>query len=252
MRRIRLLVGLTVALVLGIAGTTANAAAPGSATCGGGPIAGGTYSSLTVTGFCFWGGDPVTITGNLTVAPGGTLNDHDFSTATVVVGGNVTVGKGGILGLGSYDPFSGQQTVVDGNITANQPISLYLSFITVHGNVVSNGGGGGVTGEFRNFPTKDNVIDGNLIVQGWTGGWIGAFRNHVGGNLIFNDNTSVLNGLDPSNVTVGVDPDSSEIATNTIGGNLICQGNVPAAQIGDSGGAPNAAGGNKLGQCTNV
>jgi hypothetical protein len=40
---------------------------------------------------------------------------------------------------------------------------------------VSNGGGG-VTGEFRNYPTKDITVDGNLIIQGWTGGWIGVIR----------------------------------------------------------------------------
>jgi hypothetical protein len=47
-------------------------------------------------------------------------------------------------------------------------------------------------------------------------------------------------------------PDSTEIVTNTISGNLICQGNSPAAQIGDSGGSPNDVGGNKIGECSGV
>ena len=62
--------------------------------------------------------------------------------------------------------------LVDGNIVANQPLSLYLGNITVHGNVVSNGGG--TTDRFYNFPIKDNVIDGNLVIHGWTGGLVAA------------------------------------------------------------------------------
>ena len=85
------------------------------------------------------------------MADGAALNDHAGTSATVHVTGNVLVGKGGILGLGTYNPFAPHDSVVDGNIIANQPLSLYLSFLTVHGNVISNGGGGGPAGEFRNF-----------------------------------------------------------------------------------------------------
>jgi hypothetical protein len=252
MRKMRLLVALFALCGL-MAVSSAVAAAPGSATCSGGPIAGGTYTSLTVTGSCFWAGDPVTITGNLTVADGALLNDHDFSTATVTVEGNVKVGKGAVLGLGSYNPFSGQHTTVAGNVTANQPLSLYLSFITVHGNLISNGGGGGVTGEFRNYPTKDVTVDGNMVIQGWTGGWIGVIRDHVGGNVVFSNNASVINGLVNPPVPGEVDPDSSEIMTNVIGGNLVCQGNTPAAQVNpDDGGQPNTVGGHKIGQCAGL
>jgi hypothetical protein len=93
------------------------------------------------------------------------------------------------------------------------------------------------TQPFLNFPVKDNAIGGNLILQGWHGGWAGAIRNVVGGNLIFSRNASVQ------------DPDAKEVVTNTIGGNLICRGNSPAVQVGDSGGPPNEVGGKKLGQC---
>jgi hypothetical protein len=252
MRKMRLLVALF-ALCAVTAVSSSVAAAPGSATCSGGPIAGGTYTSLTVTGSCFWAGDPVTITGNLTVADGALLNDHNFSTATVTVEGNVKVGKGAVLGLGSYNPFSGQHTTVAGNVIADQPLSLYLSFMTVHGNLISNGGGGGVTGEFRNFPTKDITVDRNMVIQGWTGGWIGVIRDHVGGNVVFSNNASVINGLVNPPVPGEVDPDSSEIMTNMIGGNLICQGNTPAAQVNpDDGGQPNTVGGNKIGQCAGL
>lgn len=238
--RLRLLLGVSAVCLLGTVASSAFAANPSASTCSGGAIASGSYGSLTVTGTCWFAGGTVTINGNLTVAGGAVLNDHDFTTATVNVSGNVLVGPGAVLGLGSYNPSSGQTTTVDGNIIADRPLSLYLSFITVHGNLVSNGGGG-ADAQGRNFPTKDDTIDGNLILQGWSGQWIGAIRDQVGGNLIFSKNTSV------------VDPDSSEVQTNVISGNLICQGNSPAAQVnpGD-GGQPNIVGGAKVGQCSGL
>jgi hypothetical protein len=251
MVNLRLLFGLFLVLAVGVVGSSAIASAPGSATCSGGSIASGTYRGLTVTGNCGFVPDAViTVNGNLVVEDGAALNDHAASTATVNVSGNVLVGKGAVLGLGTYNPFAPHNSSVGGNVIANQPLSLYLSFLSVHGNLVSNGGGGGATGEFRNFPTKDNTVDGNLIIQGWTGGWIGVIRDHVGGNLIFNNNTSVINGLVVPPVPGEVDSDSSEIMTNVVGGNLICQGNTPSAQVNPAdGGQPNVVGGHKIGQC---
>jgi hypothetical protein len=131
--------------------------------------------------------------------------------------------------------------VVDGNIVADAPMSLYLSAITIHGNLVSNGG----SGPGLNFPIKNVVVDGNVVMQGWTGLWIGLFRSQVGGNVIFSNNSGNQIG------DLGT-LDSSEVADNVIGGNLICQGNDPAAQIGDSGGGPNSVSGHKLGQCAGL
>ena len=244
--KLRLLFASVVVLALGVAGSVALAAPPGSATCTGGPIAGGTYSSLTLPGNSFFAGAPVTVDGNLTVADGAILNDHAFSFAVVHVTGNVLVGKGGILGLGKYGPPHLPQTgtVVDGNIVANQPTSLYLSAITVHGNLVSNGG----SGPGRNFPIKDNVVHGNMAIQGWDGLWIGLLRNTVGGNVIFSKTSGTQTGEGEFEGIL----DSSEVADNVISGNLVCQGNSPAAQIGDSGGGPNIVGGNAVGECASL
>jgi hypothetical protein len=252
--KLRNLVVLLALTLLSVAATSAVAARPESATCSGGTIAAGTYSSLKVTGVCSFGGGTVTVSHNLVVAPGAVLNDHSASPLTTVhVGGNVLVGKGGIVGLGTYNPAAPHGSVVDGNVIANQPLSLYISFTTIHGNLISHGGGGGVAGEFRNYPTKDNTIDGNVVIQGWTGGWIGLIRNHVGGNVIFSKNTSVINGLVDPPVPGQVDSDSSEIMTNVIGRNLICQGNTPKAQVNpDDGGQPNTVGGHKIGECAGL
>lgn len=254
MRNLRSAVVLLALTVVAVAASSAVAARPASATCSGGTIVAGTYSSLKVTGVCVFGGGTVTIRHNLVVAAGASLNDHAASPLTTVhVGGNVLVGKGGILGFGTYNPAAPHDSVVDGNVIANQPLSLYISFATIHGNLISHGGGSGVTGEFRNFPTKDNTIDGNAVIEGWTGGWIGFIRNHVGGNVIFSKNKSVINGLVNPPVPGQVDPDSSEVMTNVIGRNLICQGNTPKAQVNpDDGGQPNTVGGRKIGECANL
>lgn len=241
--RHRGLLGLLVVALLALAASTAMAARPNSGSCSGGLIQGGTYDGFTVTGQCFFAGAPVTINGNLKIANGASLNAHAATFAVVHVTGNVIVGKGAILGLGKYGPPNIAQTgtVVDGNITANQPMSLYLSAITIHGNLVSNGG----SGPGLNFPIKNVVVDGNVVMQGWNGLWIGLFRSQVGGNVIFSNNTGNQIG------ELGT-PDSSEVADNIIRGNLICQGNNPAAQVGDSGGGPNTVGGKALGQCSGL
>jgi hypothetical protein len=242
MKKLRLLLAVGVVLALAAVGSASLAAAPGTASCTGGTIAAGTYGNFTVTGNCMFAAGTVTINGNLTVADGAVLNDHAASPATVHVRGNVKVGKGAVLGLGNYNPVPPHNSaVVDGNIVANGAATLYLGGMTVHGNVVSNGGGDAG----RNLPIKDDQIDGNLIIQGWRGLWFGVIRDIVGGNVIVNNNVA----LDTTQLP-GID--SSEIVSNTISGNLICQGNDPVAQVGDSEGAQNTVGGHKIGQCAGL
>jgi hypothetical protein len=150
---------------------------------------------------------------------------------------------------------------VDGNINANQPLDVELGFVTIHGNVVSNGGGPG-TDAFMNFPLKNNTIDGNLIIHGWQGGWLGLLRNNVGGNIDLSNVASVVHQTpvpcgDPGGAVctgfaAGGDPDSTEVTDNVVGGNLICHNNSPAAQVGDSGGGPNTVSGNKIDECAGL
>lgn len=106
--------------------------------------------------------------------------------------------------------------VVDGNVVANQPLALYIGNSTVHGNVVSNGGG--TAERFFNFPIKDNVIDGNVVIHGWTGGWWGLIANTVGGNVDVSNNRSVVQpagdceGTFPvgCDAAPGADPDAAK------------------------------------------
>ena len=76
-------------------------------------------------------------------------------------------------------------------------------------------------------------------MQGVQSCWAGYIRNHVSRNVIYQRNSFA-------------DPDASELTTNTVGGNMICFGNSPAVQFGDSQGAPNVVGGKALGECKNV
>jgi hypothetical protein len=244
------LIALAICASGAIAATGAITCTTGSATTLGG--------NVFVNGNCTFTGDSLTITGNLIVADNAVLNAHAASRTTVHINGNAIVGNNAVLGLGAYGPPGIRtETTVDGNIIGNQPRDLYLSGITVRGNVISNGGGPG-TSEFLNFPTKDNTIGGNLIMQGWQGGWLGALRNTVGGNLIVSRNASVIHCTQEGPFgsclasAPGPDVDSTEVTDNVVSGNLICQNNTPAAQVGDSEGGPNLVSGRKIGECAGL
>ena len=195
-------------------------------------------------------GTTLNVRGNLKISHGACLDA--FTLGTVTVRGNVLVGgaprtRGCSPNAVGPTPPCGDTTtndVVGGDIIAIGANTMYLDGDTIHGNVISIGGGPGPTLDpYINFPIKDNVIDGNPIVFGWQGAWFGALRNKVGGNVIVAKNVGVTTGETPSTL------DSTEIASNTISRNLICFDNSPAAQIGDSGGLPNVVGGHKIGEC---
>ena len=249
--RLRLLAGLCVVLGLAVwVGSASGDPNVGPPVCPpGGTAIDGSYGNLTISGNRYVkSGTTLNVHGNLTIAPGACLDA--FTMGTVHVGGNLLVSKGAILALGctinSIGPVGSPCTgttndTVDGNLIADQALTMYLDGDTIHGNVISKGGGPGLSGAFLNFPIKDNTIGGNLIVERWQGGWAGAIRNTVGGNLTWSGNASVK------------DPDSNEVQTNIVSGNLMCNGNSPAAQVNPAdGGQPNNVGGQKLGQCAGL
>lgn len=254
-------------IATGAVGSTGIASAdPGVPICGGteataGTALSGDYHNLTVSGIAYVNdGASLNVSGNLTLAPGACLDA--FSTGTVTVGHNVTVAPHATLALGCAPGSNGPPPIapcyftttadkVGGNITADQPQTMYLTAVTVGGNVVSEGGGFSTPG--LSFPVKNMDISGNLVLQDWQGGqgaWIGALRNQVGGNVIISGNVGFRQGEDNPN-------DSSEVDGNTVGNNLICQDNTPSAHYGDAydpsiGNGPNMVGHHALGECAGL
>src|SRR5581483_8426057 len=163
MTKLRLLFALAGTIALSMAAAAGVGAVGGPYVCSGGTpdnptaIPAGTYpDGIVVTGNCLMTGDSTEVDGDLVVAPGAILNDHAASSTVVHVTGNAYGERHGVLGLGDYSPGNG--TTVDGNVVARAPLSLYLGGMTVHGSLVSIGGGLGAGDFFRNLPLKDDVI----------------------------------------------------------------------------------------------
>jgi hypothetical protein len=251
--------------------SAASATSPSSATCTGtsanpGPLPGGTYTSVSVTGICAVNAGQVVVTGDVTVQAGAALvaafanNDVGGSgTSGLTVDGNIDVDSGGTLLLGceaahfacADDPNQKNPTLnsadtVKGSLIATDPLGVVVHLSTIGGDATQAGGGGGVSctpsGIFAKFGSppysdyEDNTIGGNLRITGLNSCWLGGLRNKVGGSVTYNNNTLA-------------DPDANEILTSQIAGNLICVGDSPPMEYGDSHGHPNVVGGYATGQC---
>jgi hypothetical protein len=248
----------------------------GSYTCPGGSIPAGSYGSILVTGICSAPAGTITVRGNLTIASNAVLDavtpgdgSPTVVPATVLIGGNVFVGKNGVLALGCSPNISCSNPPgisfdrVRGNLTAINSEAVVVHSATIGGNVTVLGGGGGAVGgansggctsptapipapwseapglvatgpQYTDF--EDSFIGGNLTIAGQQTCWLGSFRDQVGGSL-----TIAGNGTS--------DPDGMEIANNLMRGNLTCLKNDPAVQYGDSAAAPNLVGGFGIGEC---
>jgi len=247
-----------------LAGSSLGARASSSVsakTCTGGPIAGGTYTSLTIAGVCALNAGDVNVLGNVTLLPGSALVGA-FHSGSLSAGGNLAVGSDAILVLGCEpdafpclddpnavpSPFGGltggtlfSHDSVQ-NLAAIGALAVLVHNDAIRSNLVLQGGGGGVrcAPTIFGFPAygtfEDNTIGANASVTGWRSCWLGFIRNQVTSNVTYSDN-------------VVADLDGNEVVTNTIGANLVCEGNSPAPQVGDSGGSLNTVGGTASGQC---
>ena len=262
-------------MALGGAASAGPVNAAGGYTCSGGTAAApqtippGTYSSLLVTsqGTCAVDAGPVTVTGDVTVAAGGAFVDA-FSNAPLTVDGNVTVGSGALSFLGCepnfFACFDNANAVgverIKGSLVSNSALTVVTHQLLVTGDVKFLGGGGGVScpnagpgsgtvpggtpaAQFLNanqtppyFDNEDNTVGGNVWITGIKTCWIGSLRNGVGGSFVDQDNTMA-------------DPDAGEVLANHVSGNLICMGNAPATQFGDSHSTSNVVAGAALGEC---
>lgn len=247
-------VGVTAAVsVGGMQAASAATAHPG--TCSGGPVASGTYTTLTITGDCFVPDNArIVVQKNLVVQPGATFDAQSHGKVKVM--GDVVAQAGSSFALGCTPAHPCEtdgdttevpsQDIVNGSVYLNNVFDAAINGDTIRGNLVANGGGPGYSLDpWIPYSMKDNVIKGNVTVNGIQTSWWGLIRNKIGGSV-------VLNGIR------GADPDSNEVVANNIGGNLVCSGMSPAPQLGDAvGGAPPGYGPNTVhgvatGQCASI
>jgi hypothetical protein len=177
----------------------------------------GTYHRLVVTeGTTCASEGPLTIRGGLFIESG----------ATFVLGSEESPGSTG---------------TISGGVHATNPASVQIHFAAINGGIDIHGGSGPFGGPFDVTwnAIEDNNIHGGATVDGYTGFWFGFIRNHVYGSVNLNNN-------------VLEDTDGNEYVTNVIHGSLHCSGNTPAAQVGDSEGAPNEVTGASTGECAAV
>jgi hypothetical protein len=270
-------IGLTLAAPAGAARPqTAPSASAGSraATCSGtfhspGVLAGTYQHGVVVSGYCVVDGGAAVVLGNLTVAPNSALNAtfalNDVSgsgTSSLGVFGDIDVLGGAALVMGcepnfnpcSDDPnaatggtLSGHDAVF-GSVNASGATGVILHASSIVGSVDEVGGGGGVNcappkGIFKKMGSpafsdyEDNTIGGDLSIVGLQSCWLGALRNQVGGSIMDQDGTFA-------------DPDASEVNSNVVQGDMVCLGNSPVVQFGDSMGSPNQVAGNAKGECS--
>ena len=153
----------------------------------------------------------------LVVPAGATCDGTD---AVIDVRGGVRVGEGATFILGGHEGVG--SGTIRGGVRANAAASLQLHSSNVWGGVRLLGGGG--EGQFT--AVEDNHIRGGAKIVGYSGLWLGFLGNTVHGSVKLNNNVLMLD-------------DANEFVSNTIKGNLVCHGNSPQQQVGDSGGSPN-------------
>jgi hypothetical protein len=235
-------------------------AANDATTCAGGSIPAGTYSSLKVTGVCAVDQGVVKVRHSVTVEPNASLFAAFGNGPQLAVGGNLWVGRNAVLVLGcepeqftcindpdqSVGTFSSKGTIY-GSLTAIHPLAVIMHNAYVGNNLRIHEGGGGYNcdpqdalfGSPAYATVEDTSVSGNVSIDKMRTCWLGFFRTSVGGWVKYQKNSTA-------------DPDGNEVDTNTVRGNLVCAGNDPAPQAGDSGGFPNTVFGRATGQCASL
>ncbi|MEZ5110104.1 MAG: hypothetical protein R2732_01185 [Microbacteriaceae bacterium] len=246
-RVLTLAVALAAASTFGLAtGAAAAPGSPGSTVCSG-DLAAGSYKNLTIEGTCNIDGSAM-VSGNVSVDTGDAL-----FLSGAELGGNLHMSAGSIV-MAFYTTFHG-------NINAANAHALYLFNSTVDKNLTFVGGGSGPecvdpdpeASLGNDTMVKDSSIAGNVKFDSWSGCWFGFLRNTVGGNVQITNMYANPENINypgtPQEVNQGLD--STEVIGNVVGGNLMCSGNTPVAQIGDAAPLPNTA--RKLmGECANL
>jgi hypothetical protein len=179
-----------------------------------------------------------------TLAPGtyGTVTVPDRAVC-IIEEGPITIRGGLFIGSGATFVFGSEESpdvnaTISGGVYSSGAASVQIHFSTINGGVNLQGGAGpfGPPFDVTWNTLEDNQIHGDVTINGYNGFWQGFIRNHVSGSVTFSNNTVA-------------DPDGNEFVTNNIHGSLSCWGNIPAPQVGDSGGEDNVVTGATSGQC---
>lgn len=187
---------------------TATVVAGSPATVCSGSLSPGTYSSIVVPAgqTCDAGVGPVTVLGGVSVGPGATfMLGFEGGPPTGMLGGGVTA------------------------VNAAQ-VQVHDARITDGVNVQGGAGPFGCSAPFAPLcftDFEDDAINGGATINGYNGFWLGFIRNHVDGTTVISNNNQSQDQID--------------IGSNVVNGNLICSGNTPMENVGDSPGAPNTA-----------
>jgi hypothetical protein len=235
-------------------------AAVQTGTCAGGSIPSGTYGSLTITGFCAVDQGVVKVLHSVVVRPNAGLIAAFGDGPQLAVGGNLYVGRNAVLVLGcepeafacindpdqSVGTLSSKGTIY-GNLTASHPLAVIVHNADIGHNLRLHEGGGGYNcnpqdalfGSPAYATFEDTSVGGSASIDKMRTCWLGFFRTTVGGWVKYQNNSTA-------------DPDGNEVDTNVVHGNLVCSGNNPAAQVGDSGGFPNLVFGKATGECVGL
>jgi hypothetical protein len=187
-----------------------------------------------------------TTTCTSTLAPGTYAKVVVPAGAVCIIDGPITITnglfirEGATFVLGSED-HPGHTGIIVGGVHATNPASVQIHFTAINGGIEIHGGSGPFGGPFDvTFNAiEDNQINGPVLIEGYNGFWMGFIRNKVNGTVTMRNN-------------VLADPDGNEYVTNVINGDLVCRGNSPAPQTGDSEGEQNIVTGAKIGQCRRV
>jgi hypothetical protein len=197
----------------------------------GAPVAAGAASSTTCTGALLPG-----FYGTVVVPAGAAC----FSDGGVTIRSGLFIRQGATFVLGDEE-HPGNNGSILGGVHATNPASVQIHFMSILDGIDIQGGAGPFGGPFDITwnAIEDNYVRGPVTVDGYNGFWFGFIRNKVAGTVTMTNN-------------VLFDEDANEYVTNVIAGSLICSGNSPAPQVGDSEGSLNLVTGTKVGQCAAI
>ncbi len=206
--------GLALVMMLAMVVVVAPGARAGGPTVCVGTLPAGTYQSIVV---------PTGATCDLGIGP-------------VTVYGGVRIGSGATFMLGfEGGPPTG---TISGGIAANNAAQVQIHDAQINGNVTIQGGAGPFASGCPIFSTpfgplhicftdfEDNLISGAVTINGYNGVWLGFIRNHDSGTVTISNNNQQYDQID--------------IGSNVVYGSLICFGNTPTENTGESPGGPSS------------